>query len=66
MCSQIMGELGLDDNSSLVFELEVTTYNCYNVDMGATSHEAPIPYTYEIPSTSLNKSKILDAKNAFD
>jgi hypothetical protein len=34
--------------------------------MGATSHEDPIPYAYEILSTSLNKSKIFDAKNAFD
>jgi hypothetical protein len=56
-----MDALGSSGDSSLVVEVEATTYNCYyKVNMGR--HEAPIPCAYKVPSISSNKSKILDVK----
>jgi len=37
----IMGALGLDGNSSLVFELEVTTYNCIMMLIWEQPHMKP-------------------------
>jgi hypothetical protein len=58
--------LGLNDDSPLVFNVEATTYTCYIVDLGGSPHEAPIPCAFKMCSTSSNKSKTSDAKNAFD
>jgi hypothetical protein len=54
----------LNGNSSLVFEIDATTWDSYNVNMGASPHEAHIPCAFEVPLISPNKSKILDAKIA--
>lgn len=64
--SIIIGVLSLDGNSSLMFEVEDAPCNCYKVDMGTSTFEAPIPCAFKIHSISSNKSKILDAKNLFD
>jgi hypothetical protein len=58
--------LGLNGDSPLVPKVEATTYTCYIVDLGGSPHEAPIPFAFRMYSTSSNKSKTLDAKNAFD
>jgi hypothetical protein len=62
----VMGTLDLDGNSSVVFEIDVTTCDSYKVDMGASPHEAYISCAFEVPLISPNKSKILDAKIAFN
>jgi hypothetical protein len=61
-----MDALDLDGNSSPMFEIDVTTCDSYKVDMGTSPHEAHIPCAFEVPLISPNKSKILDAKIAFD
>ncbi len=60
--SIIIGVLSLDGNSSLMPEVENTPCNCYKVDMGTSTLEAPVPCAFKVPSTSSNISKILDAK----
>ncbi len=64
--SIIIGVLNLDGNSSLMLEVEDTPCNCYKVDMGTSTLEAPVPCAFKVPSTSSNKYKILDAKNLFE
>jgi hypothetical protein len=61
-----MDALDLDSNSSLVFEIDATTCDSYKVDMGTSPHEAHIPCAFEVPFISPNKSKILNAKIAFN
>jgi hypothetical protein len=61
-----MDALDLDGNSSVVFEIDATTCDSYKVDMEASPHEAHIPCAFEVPLIFPNKSKILDAKIAFD
>jgi hypothetical protein len=62
----IIGVLNLDGNSSLMAKVEDTPCNCYKVDMGTSTLEAPVPCAFKVPSTSSNISKILDVKNLFE
>ncbi len=49
-----------------MFDVEDTPYNWYKVDMVTSTLEAPVPWAFKVPSTSSNKSKILDANKLFD